>query len=83
MSSMITRRHLFARGATGLGAVAMSHLFAGEDGPRKPHFAPRAKRIVYLFQSGGPSQLDLFDYKPLLQKQTGRSCQRVFGLVSG
>jgi uncharacterized protein (DUF1501 family) len=87
MSNMITRRHLFARGATGLGAVAMSHLFAGEDGQRKPHFAPRAKRIVYLFQSGGPSQLDLFDYKPLLQKQNGaelpasvRAGQRLTGM---
>ncbi|MFK7819206.1 MAG: DUF1501 domain-containing protein, partial [Planctomycetaceae bacterium] len=43
----------------------------GDDTPR-PHFAPRAKRIVYLFQSGGPSQLDLFDHKPLLQERNGQ-----------
>ena len=36
-----------------------------------PHFAPKAKRIIYLFQNGAPSQLDLFDYKPLLQKMQG------------
>src|SRR5207237_3729660 len=37
-----------------------------------PHFAPKAKRVIYLFMSGGPSQLDLFDYKPLLSKMNGQ-----------
>lgn len=54
-----------------------------------PHFAPRAKRVIYLFQSGGPSQLELFDYKPLLQKLRGqelpesvRMGQRLTGMTS-
>src|SRR5436189_4858313 len=38
----------------------------------QPHFAPKAKRIIYLFMSGGPSQHDLFDYKPLLNKMNGQ-----------
>lgn len=55
-----------------------------------PHFAPKAKRIIYLFQSGGPSQLELFDYKPLLNKIRGedlpesiRKGQRLTGMTSG
>lgn len=55
-----------------------------------PHFAPRAKRIIYLFQSGGPSQFELFDHKPLLQKRNGeelpesvRKGQRLTGMTSG
>ncbi|MEM1122194.1 MAG: DUF1501 domain-containing protein [Bacteroidota bacterium] len=56
----------------------------------KPHFAPKAKRIIYLFQSGGPSQLELFDPKPLLRKMNGedlpesvRQGQRLTGMSSG
>src|ERR1044071_5199064 len=55
-----------------------------------PHFAPKAKRVIYLFQNGAPSQLDLFDYKPLLQKMHGedlpasiRMGQRLTGMTSG
>lgn len=55
-----------------------------------PHFAPKAKRVIYLFQSGGPSQLELFDYKPLLNKRRGeelpesiRKGQRLTGMTSG
>ena len=55
-----------------------------------PHFVPRAKRVIYLFQSGGPSQLELFDYKPLLNERNGeelpdsvRRGQRVTGMSSG
>ena len=54
-----------------------------------PHFAPKAKRVIYLFQSGGPSQLELFDYKPLLNKMRGeelpesvRDGQRLTGMTS-
>ncbi len=54
------------------------------------HFAPKAKRIIYLFQSGGPSQLELYDYKPLLHKLRGqelpesiRQGQRLTGMTSG
>ena len=54
-----------------------------------PHFAPKAKRIIYLFQNGAPSQLDLFDYKPLLQQMHGqdlpasiRMGQRLTGMTA-
>ena len=54
-----------------------------------PHFAPKAKRIIYLFQNGAPSQLDLFDYKPMLQKMHGqdlpasiRMGQRLTGMTA-
>jgi hypothetical protein len=78
---LMTRRHFFGRSARGLGAVALASLLdksllAGAARQAQPsaaghslgplHFAPRAKRIIYLFQSGAPSQLDLFDYKPKL-----------------
>jgi len=56
----------------------------------QPHFAPKAKRVIYLFQSGAPSQLDLFDYKPLLNKMHGQDLpesihggQRLTGMTSG
>jgi hypothetical protein len=66
--------------STGLGAIALADLLlrdqrleAAEGGalPR-PHHTPRAKRVIFLFQSGGPSQLETFDYKPLLQKMQGQ-----------
>ena len=69
----------------------ISDLGSGLEGVLKaPHFAPKAKRVIYLFQSGGPSQLDLFDYKPLLNKMNGeelpesvRNGQRLTGMTSG
>jgi hypothetical protein len=77
----ITRRHFFAKSAWGLGAVALSGLLpravaaaeqpASGGLPGFPNFAPKAKRVIYLFQSGAPSQMDLFDYKPLLNKLNG------------
>ncbi|MEX2215521.1 MAG: DUF1501 domain-containing protein [Phycisphaeraceae bacterium] len=78
-------RRAFLKGSTlGLGAIALGSLQAGTlqakehprtgiDGlPDLPHFAPKAKRIIYLFQSGGPSQMDLFDYKPNLATHFGK-----------
>src|SRR5688572_6088372 len=82
---LMTRRHFFGRSARGLGTVALASLlnrnvFAGaaaESVSRRLidplHFVPRAKRIIYLFQSGAPSQLDLFDYKPKLIELNGQS----------
>src|SRR5690349_23890374 len=80
----ITRRHFFSRTSTGIGVAALASLlcpeaFAGtaELDPKTgglaglPHFAPKAKRVIYLHQSGGPSQMDLFDYKPQLEKLRG------------
>ena len=72
-----TRRQFFSKGAMGLGAAALSSLLpksllANVPGTQEtglaslPHFAPKAKRAIYLFMSGAPSQLDMFDYKPTM-----------------
>ena len=63
------RRTFFTRTTGGLGAAALSSLLqADEPLPTLPHFAAKAKRVIYLFQYGGPSQIDLFDPKPALSK---------------
>ena len=83
---LVTRRSFFGRTASGLGAMALQSLL-GADG--LPTFAPKAKRVIYLFQHGGPSQLDLFDYKPGLAKLSGtelpdsvRQGQRLTGMTA-
>ena len=68
----MTRRHFFSRTSTGVGIVALASLLQEDlraDGalPGLPHFPPKAKRVIYLFQSGAPSQMELFDYKPKLK----------------
>jgi len=75
---LLTRRHFFGLSSAGIGTAALASLL-GEDLqaqtgglPGFPHFAPKAKRVIYLFQSGGPSQMDLFDYKPALAKHRGQ-----------
>jgi len=92
------RRFLYSMGM-GLGGVALGSLITPDlfNSPEKqdallshlPHFAPKAKRIIYLFQNGAPSQLDLFDYKPLLEKMHGqdlpesiRNGQRLTGMTA-
>src|SRR3954453_5721071 len=80
-SLWLTRRQLFGRSALGLGTAALATLLAEEAGaagppsreyagalPGLPHFKPKAQRVIYLFQSGAPSQLDLFAPKPGLEK---------------
>src|SRR5262245_35352032 len=76
----ITRRHFFGTSAAGIGSVALSSLL-GQSAPAasaatRPQsqlqFPPRIKRVIYLFQAGGPAQQDLFDYKPLLNEQNGK-----------
>jgi Protein of unknown function (DUF1501) len=92
---LITRRHFFGRSGAGLGAAALSTLLAGDADaaavglPGLPHFPPTAKRVIYLFQHGAPSQLDLFDYKPGLQSRRGtelpdsiRMGQRLTGMTA-
>ena len=81
---LATRRHFFGRSAAGVGAVALAHLLgrdlapgaerAGAAGglPGLPHFAPKARRVIWLFQSGGPSQLETFDPKPGLARLRGQ-----------
>ncbi len=93
----MSRRECLNRLALGLGGMALAELLGGKATaapapaprglPGLPHFAPKAKRIIYLFQSGGPSQLDLFDYKPLLNRMHGeqlpdavRGGQRLTGM---
>jgi Protein of unknown function (DUF1501) len=90
----ITRRHFFCRASTGLGIAALSSLLSSEARgagglPGLPHFPPKAKRVIYLFQHGAPSQLDLFDYKPDLTRQRGtdlpesvRMGQRLTGMTA-
>jgi hypothetical protein len=91
----MTRRRFFGRSASGLGIAALAELMGnlraqgGEGLPGLPHFAPTAKRVIYLFQSGAPSQMDLFDYKPRLKEYATqelpdsiRMGQRLTGMTS-
>jgi hypothetical protein len=100
---LMTRRYFFGRMGLGIGTAALATLLA-ENGveaqtpqiatartglPGLPHFAPKAKRVIYLFQAGGPSQLDLFDYKPKLENLRGenlpdsiRKGQRLTGMTA-
>ena len=100
-AAMHSRREFLSRSAMGLGALGLASLMnplsAASKGTASdvasvslPHFAPRAKRIIYLFQSGAPSQMDLFDHKPLLQEMYGqelppsvRQGQRLTGMTAG
>src|SRR5690349_2517736 len=80
---MQTRRQFFGSAGLGLGTAALASLL-GQDAagaasqtgtgalPGLPHFAPKAKRVVYLMQGGAPSHVDLFDYKPELSKRRGQ-----------
>src|SRR5438067_5428878 len=77
----ITRRHFFGDCGVGLGKIALASLMTGAVpgraaanplAPKKPHFAPKAKRVIHLFMAGAPSHLDLFDYKPALAKLEGK-----------
>ncbi len=95
------RRHFFKKAALGIGGLALASMIdplemfsksssINPTGLDLPHFAPKAKRVIYLFQSGGPSQLELFDYKPKLNEMRGldlpasvRMGQRLTGMTSG
>jgi hypothetical protein len=64
-----TRRHFFRDCGVGVGKAALASLLAGRlSAAGKPHFPARAKSVIYMFMAGAPSQLELFDYKPELQK---------------
>jgi hypothetical protein len=99
-----TRRDFLTRTSMGMGALSLGGLLGpspvlGQDmisqmintsGAALPHFVPKAKRVIYLFQSGAPSQLDLFDHKPLLNKMNGKELpdsimgtQRLTGMTAG
>ena len=75
-----TRRHFFSQCSMGLGSVALGSLLgdglakaaaANPFQPGKPHHWPRAKNVIYMFMAGGPSQLELFDWKPELARRNG------------
>ena len=97
---LVTRRQFFGRAAAGIGAAALGSLLnprlASALGPAPDltlghaHFAPKAKRVIYLFMAGGPAQIDLLDYKPSLEKlhetelpASIRMGQRLTGMTSG
>ena len=76
----LTRRYFLQGGGAGLGSLALGSLLGSEQGLHSSVVSkPKAKRIIYLFQSGGPSQLDLFDHKPELKKTLRRRSPH-FGL---
>jgi hypothetical protein len=83
----VTRRHFLRTCTTGLGAMALSSLTGCKPSTAAqaplasdlaamglPHFAPRAKRVIFLHMAGAPSQLELFDYKPALARLDGELC---------
>jgi hypothetical protein len=90
MNLELTRRQLFGRASAGIGGAALASLLGEGRSFAAPHFAPKAKRVIYLFMHGGPSQLDLFDHKPGLKKLHGQEFpasvlgdQRLTGMTSG
>ncbi len=97
----LNRRTFLNSSGLGLGSIALADLLAAETRAQEvpqnaardrgvlgdPHYTPKAKRVIYLFMSGGPSQLDLYDYKPLLNERHGeqlpdsvRGGQRLTGM---
>jgi len=98
----MNRRHFFSKLSVGIGGAALASLLGCAQSDRQqaagsafrgilaaPHIAPKARRIIYLFQSGGPSQLELFDYKPDLTRRRGedlpesvRMGQRLTGMTA-
>src|SRR6187402_1336668 len=95
--SVSSRREFLLRAGGGFGALALTHLLTGtslgrevvEEArsvtqpllPRKPHFAPTAKSVIFLFMEGGPSHLDTFDPKPKLNELAGQPLPDSFGTV--
>jgi hypothetical protein len=83
--SLLSRRQMLQQTAVGFGGLALSSLLAEQNqadagrkapvdplAPRQPHFPAKARRVIFLFMMGGPSQVDTFDYKPLLQRDDGK-----------
>jgi hypothetical protein len=81
MNQSLSRRQLLSRLGLGMGGMAFANLLHADSShgaavgglPGLPHFAPKAKRVIFLFMSGGPSHVDSFDYKPVLQRMQGES----------
>lgn len=92
----LNRREMLRTASAGFGSFALAALLGREAAaaqsanplaPRQPHFTPRAKRVIFLFMHGGPSQVDTFDYKPLLERDHGKPLPfakpRVFSSATG
>ncbi|MEP7361635.1 MAG: DUF1501 domain-containing protein [Acidobacteriota bacterium] len=80
----VTRRHFFSSTGFGIGGAALTSLLNAETSTgslRAPHFAPRAKSVIFLFMAGGPSQVDMFDHKPKLAEMDGQPVP--LGLIKG
>lgn len=76
-NNIVTRRDALRTFGHGLGSIALANMLGqdrafGADDVSFPNFAPKAKRVIFLFQSGAPSQMDLFDYKPRLNREHGK-----------
>src|SRR4051812_12292988 len=81
---LITRRWFFRQCGVGLGSIALASLLGRDQAaaaalgssnplaPKTPHYAPKAKRVIFIFMAGAPSQLELFDYKPMLAQYNGK-----------
>ncbi len=91
-SNRMTRREMLSRAAVGFGSVAAAALLPEASlknqlaaaplnplAPRPPHFLPRVKSVIFLYMDGGPSQIDTFDYKPLLEKYDGVDPRQAIG----
>lgn len=86
----LSRREMLRRGAMGFGSVALQGLMADSAraanvnplAPKPTHFPAKAKNVIFLYMDGGPSQVDTFDYKPLLQKYNGRDPREVIGKLA-
>ncbi|HMJ82982.1 MAG TPA: DUF1501 domain-containing protein, partial [Vicinamibacterales bacterium] len=84
---VVTRRHFFEQASFGIGGLALASLMDGvllaeaqsqTSSARTLHFAPKVKRVIYLFMAGAPSQIDLFDPKPALTKHDGEDIPEEF-----
>jgi len=81
-----TRRHFLRQSTAGVGGIALNAFLANESrasvpeplAPKMPHFAPKAKRVIYLHMTGSPPNLDMYDYKPELIKRDGEDCPDQF-----
>jgi hypothetical protein len=75
---LLNRREMLCRSGAGFGGLALAGMLGAESraagplSPRRSHFPARAKRVIFLFMHGGPSQVDTFDYKPLLERDDGK-----------
>ena len=91
LPGVVSRRQALKQFACGFASVAFAGLFGNGTGlaesakgnhplaPRSPHFSPRARRVIFLYMDGGVSQVDSFDYKPLLEKHHGEDPRKAIG----